>query len=260
MNDMEFDYEQWRELQANDFPMGSWWDIASRDKSDGHDEVYHGCFVPQIPHYFIYRFTKPGDTVFDPMMGSGTTGIEAVKLGRNFLGVDINQDVCDAAEKRIRKVAKKNGHDVTVDVGCGDVMDLELDESPDLVMFHPPYLGIIQFNPDNEACWGNLDAPEFLRQVRVFWNNFSKILKPGAHVVLVIGDVWRKGEYYPLAFNTLQQMLCCDLELRGIVVKNVTNTKNQQKNKNLWYYRAAKNGTFVFQHEYIMLLRRKGTK
>lgn len=259
VENLEFDLDNWRAEQEAGLTMSTWWDIAKRDKSDGHDEVYHGCFVPQIPRYMIYRFTKPGDVVFDPMMGSGTTGIEAVKLGRHFLGVDLNEEVADAARKRIKKARKAAQTDVEVEIGCGDVMDLDLafEAPPNLVMFHPPYLDIIKFNEEGTGCWSRLAAPEFLMQVRRLWNALTPKLADGAYVVTVIGDVWKDGSYYPLGFYLLQQLLCCDLELRGILVKNVANTKVQQENKNLWYYRAAKNGTFTFAHEYIIVMRRK---
>ena len=51
---------------------------------------YIGKFTPQLPHKFIELYTKPGDLVVDPMCGSGTTLIEALRLGRRTLGFDIN--------------------------------------------------------------------------------------------------------------------------------------------------------------------------
>ena len=47
-------------------------------------------FPPQIPRKFIDAFTNPGDTVLDPMMGSGTTILEAFLAGRQAIGVDID--------------------------------------------------------------------------------------------------------------------------------------------------------------------------
>jgi hypothetical protein len=47
-----------------------------------------GNFIPQIPAALIQILSKPGDLVLDPFSGSGTTLVEAVKLGRNVVGLD----------------------------------------------------------------------------------------------------------------------------------------------------------------------------
>lgn len=51
---------------------------------------YYGKLIPAIPRAFIREFTKPGDLVFDPFSGSGTTALEAKYANRNFLGIEIN--------------------------------------------------------------------------------------------------------------------------------------------------------------------------
>lgn len=47
-------------------------------------------FPPQLPHLFIEHLTEVNQTVLDPMMGSGTTVIEAIKMNRNAIGVDLD--------------------------------------------------------------------------------------------------------------------------------------------------------------------------
>lgn len=47
-------------------------------------------FPPALPREFIQRLSRPGETVLDPMMGSGTTPVEAVSLGRHCLGADLD--------------------------------------------------------------------------------------------------------------------------------------------------------------------------
>lgn len=53
--------------------------------------------------WIIQKYTKEGDTIFDPFMGSGTTGVAAVQLNRNFIGCEINAEYFAIAEKRIKQ-------------------------------------------------------------------------------------------------------------------------------------------------------------
>ena len=51
---------------------------------------YMAMFPPELPHYFIERFTKVGDTVLDPFCGRGTAPVEAAAQGRHGIGNDLN--------------------------------------------------------------------------------------------------------------------------------------------------------------------------
>ena len=51
---------------------------------------YMAMFPPELPHYFIERFTHPGDTVLDPFCGRGTAPVEAAAQGRHGIGNDLN--------------------------------------------------------------------------------------------------------------------------------------------------------------------------
>lgn len=52
--------------------------------------AYLAMFPPNLPHYFIERFSKVGDLVFDPFSGRGTTAFEACRMGRVGIGNDLN--------------------------------------------------------------------------------------------------------------------------------------------------------------------------
>ena len=53
--------------------------------------------------YIIGQLTKPGDTIFDPFMGSGTTGISALNLRRQFIGIEINPESFEVAKVNVAK-------------------------------------------------------------------------------------------------------------------------------------------------------------
>lgn len=66
------------------------WTPKQRQGHSLHEISYRACFKPQLPEYFIERFTQPGDLVVDPFLGRGTTPIQAHLMGRRAAGSDIN--------------------------------------------------------------------------------------------------------------------------------------------------------------------------
>ena len=70
--------------------INEFWTAKQRQASSLHEVSYRACFKPQLPRFFIERVTKPGDRVYDPFMGRGTTPLEAALLGRVPLGNDAN--------------------------------------------------------------------------------------------------------------------------------------------------------------------------
>ena len=49
----------------------------------------------------VSLFSKEGDIVWDPFLGSGTTAVACKQLGRRFIGIEINPDYCKIAEQRL---------------------------------------------------------------------------------------------------------------------------------------------------------------
>ena len=95
---MNFNKENWRD---NDLNVDSLWIIGPRATGGKRSNAYHGNFVPQIPNHLIRRFTEEGDTVLDMFMGSGTTGVAALKNNRNFIGYEINEHYYNVAKERV---------------------------------------------------------------------------------------------------------------------------------------------------------------
>lgn len=69
---------------------GEFWTPKQRQASSLHEISYRACFKPHLPKFFIDRYTRPGDVVYDPFMGRGTTLVEAALLGRIAWGNDVN--------------------------------------------------------------------------------------------------------------------------------------------------------------------------
>src|SRR6059036_3878417 len=70
--------------------VNEFWTSKQRAASSLHEVSYRACFKPQLPRFFIERLTEPGEVVYDPFMGRGTTSVEAALLARVPFGCDIN--------------------------------------------------------------------------------------------------------------------------------------------------------------------------
>jgi DNA modification methylase len=64
-------------------------------------EAHFATFPPEIPERCIKAGCPKGGTVLDPFFGAGTTGLVAMRLGREFIGIDLNEKYCEMAKKRI---------------------------------------------------------------------------------------------------------------------------------------------------------------
>lgn len=72
-------------------------------------EKTEGKHPTQKPEYLLKRIvlasTEEGQVILDPFCGSATTGVEAMQLGRKFIGIDISEEYLQISKKRLEKVA-----------------------------------------------------------------------------------------------------------------------------------------------------------
>ena len=76
--------------------------MATESSNRGHS----ASFPIGLPTWFIKLFTKPGDLVLDPFLGSGTTAVAAIRLGRHYLGAELNPRYHDLARQAISEALK----------------------------------------------------------------------------------------------------------------------------------------------------------
>lgn len=250
----------WKEY--DDILTDSLWILDKRDKSGAHNAGYWGNFIPQIPNQFLRRYTKQGDYVLDPFLGSGTTLIECKRLGRNGIGVELLPDVAELANKNIAN--EKNEFNVKTEVINEDSTKINFKEKLEsrgikLIQFlimHPPYWDIIKFSKNKQDLSNANTIKDFLDLFGKVVDNTYDILDKDRYFALVIGDKYSQGEWIPLGFYTMNEVLKRGYILKSIIIKNFEETKGKMNQKELWRYRALVGGFYIFKHEYIFLFKK----
>jgi DNA methylase len=119
-------------VRVNTFT-NEFWTAKQRAAHSLHEISYRACFKPQLPRFFIERLTRPGDVVYDPFMGRGTTLVEAALMGRRPYGCDVNPLSAVLCEPRLRPPSLAD-----VERGLAAVDFSDAGEMPDdlLVFYH----------------------------------------------------------------------------------------------------------------------------
>ena len=229
------------------------WSFPRRGSWATHRGDYRGNWAPQVPRALMLMYTRPGDVVLDPMVGSGTTCVEAKLLGRNCIGVDINYDAVMLALHRLYylvralEALRRDGGSLLgylrgaagMSVGGGSLEDIERawfkvyhgdarnldeveDESVDLVATHPPYFNIVEYGGE-ERVEGDLSRArsleEYLAWMRDAAREFYRVLKPGRYCAILIGDTRAHRHYVPISHYVLQVFLDVGFILKEEVIK-----------------------------------------
>ncbi len=234
-NDLEI--ENWQNCDIN---TDSLWLINERDKSGKHTNIYHGNFVPQIPNQLIRRFTKKGETVFEPFMGSGTTLFECEKLSRKYIGFDINPKIVDYVRQKVSAeseyfIEECNSLDsAKVDLNFSRAFEKLSVKSSQFVLMHPPYLDIVKFTDDGNDLSKIGNLKEFVGKFKVVCDNSLKYLDKNRYFAIVVGDVYKNGEVLPLAFYCMDMIKRnFAVKLKGIIVKNIEGNRGKIGQNNI---------------------------
>lgn len=258
INDLNLN--RWKEY--DDILTESLWVLDKRDKSGAHNAGYWGNFIPQIPNQFLRRYTKQGECVLDTFLGSGTTLIECKRLGRNGIGIELLPEVAEMAKKNISR--EENKFNVKTDVVNADSAELDFKKelekrnikSVQFLIMHPPYWDIIKFSKNEKDLSNAKNIEEFLNLFGKIVDNTYDVLDKGRYFAVVVGDKYSQGEWMPLAFYTMNEVLKRGYILKSVIVKNFEETKGKMNQKELWRYRALVGGFYIFKHEYIFLFKK----
>jgi DNA modification methylase len=181
-------------------------------------------FPETMAQEFIEFFTKPGETVFDPMAGTGSTLVAALRCGRNSYGIELNPGYAQIARQVIETEKSRQPQDrtLTADVFQGDAYDACGFGLPlvDYVLTSPPYwdmlhsrgaenqekrrasdqLDVVYSDDPNDL--GNLhDYEQFLARLVNIYARLKPLVRKKAYLTVIVKNVKKGGKIYPLAWD-----------------------------------------------------------
>ena len=189
------------------------WFIADGKPSDISREIdlHPASFPPSMIEDFINFFTKPGEKVLDPFLGTGSTLVACENTGRKGVGIELYPRYAETAKSRTKFPVLE-----------GDLRNLLCtleNKTFSLCITSPPYWRILKKNKDynqqerlkkgldlqygqNPLDLGMIeDKEEFLKELVGIFTQIHELLTKGAHLVVFIQNVRDKGEMIPLAFE-----------------------------------------------------------
>jgi DNA modification methylase len=187
--------------------------------------VHPAKFPETMAQEFIEFFTKPGESVLDPMAGTGSTLVAALRAGRNSTGIELNPKYAEIARQLIEEERIPLGkavEDLTSNVITGDAahaLDFRL-STFDYILTSPPYWDMLHakgagtqkkrrtsteldvFYSDNPYDLGNLhDYEEFLSRLVAIYKGLKPLLREKAYLTIIVKNVKKGGRIYPLAWD-----------------------------------------------------------
>ena len=223
------------------------WNFPNRGNWGKHTPYYRGNWSPYVPRNIILRYSKPKDIVLDQFLGGGTTLLEASKLNRKFIGVDINPNSIQLCQSLYNKNTTKN---VKIKLGSAENLSFIEDSSIDLIACHPPYANAIKYSSDLKGDISLLDIDDFLSSMTNVARESFRVLKSGHYCAFLIGDVRKRGNVYPLGFKVLEEYLKEGFTLKEIVIKEQHNCKMTEK----WKEISKQKNFLLLAHEYLFIL------
>jgi site-specific DNA-methyltransferase (adenine-specific) len=226
--------EEW-----NQYFYGHW--NFSGEKQDKH----LASFPEELPKRLIKMFSFAGDTVLDPFLGSGTTSVAAMKLCRNSVGYEINEDYLPSISERLRQTIGIFGKDTNLEVIKQAIQVVDFDKEVQKLpyIFKDPVAFERRVDPKLLRFGSRIDGKEAQKQR---YYTVKEVLSP-SDLVLDTGVKIRLIGVKPNGKRSEAVRFLEDLTKGQKVFLRFDETKHDKDN-NLLCYVYLKNKTFVNAH------------
>lgn len=192
--------------------------------------LLHPAKFPELmAQEFIEFFTKRDQVVLDPMVGTGSTLIAALRSNRNSYGIELNPQYAEIARQEILKERQSSGEvasglaSMVITGDASYAMELLAEQQVpqvDYVLTSPPYWDMLhargaqaqkarRMNENLDVVYsqdpadlGNVtDYEQFLTRLGQVYLDLQPILRPGAYMTIIVKNIKKGGRLYPLAWD-----------------------------------------------------------
>jgi len=229
------------------------WELYYEGRDIRDKDIHPAVFPIALPKKCIELFTHKGELVLDPFVGIGTTLIAARDLGRNAVGFDLNQKYIDFANKRLAESSMSLFTENTKQIAiCDDAINIPKylnEKTVALCVTSPPYANMlnherlnkslrsdlrenkyykkIQQYSDNPRDLGTMRLREYVDALAEIYKGILPLLKPKAHCVINVNDLWENNRRYPTHSYIIEAMEKAGYELRNIIIWDKRNLVNK---------------------------------
>lgn len=212
------------------------------EKRDIRDKSIHPAVFPiALPKKCIELFTHRGELVIDPFAGIGTTLIAAKDTGRNAVGFDLKKEYVEIAKDRLKQDKLNNAtQQIEINYDAHNISDYLEDETVSLCVTSPPYANMLNKPKTNKSRRGDerndkhylkvqqysndpkdlgtMNHEDYALGITEIYKGILPLMKPKAHCVINVNDVWENNKRYPTHIYIVNAMHAAGFELRNILI------------------------------------------
>jgi DNA modification methylase len=198
------------------------------------NEILHPAKFPEtMVRSYLTFFTKPGQLVLDPFLGSGSMLVAAKLCNRNGVGIELSKFYADIAQKRVDEIGdiaysplyqtEKKGFWQVIQGNAQDLPPLSKEHdfpSVDFCITSPPYWNQLarntirqkarkdqgldtRYSENDPNDLGNIfDYHQFLKTQQTIFGHVYSLLRNKGYLVVVTNNVFTQGRLFPLAYDT----------------------------------------------------------
>jgi len=219
------------------------WEFYYEKRDIREKNIHPAVFPIGLPKKCIELFTHKGELVLDPFLGIGTTLLAARDLGRNAVGFDLSQKYIDSTEERLAQAVINFENNTKQIAICDDAINISKYLKENIISLSvtsPPYANMLNHKRLNKSIRGNLRENKYFKKVQQYSNDprdlgtmrpkeyaeklgeiykgILPLLKPKAHCVININDLWENNHRYPTHSYVIDVMEKIGYELRNIII------------------------------------------